>query len=100
MDPSLFLIIVVIVVFVGLVLAWRSGRSKEILQKWADDNDYTLVSSRPCYLFKGPFFFVSDAQTVYFVTVRDAEGQNRSGWVRCGGFFFGLASNAAEVKWQ
>ena len=34
------------------------------------------------------------------VTVQDREGRVRSGYVRCGGFLFGLLSDRADVRWD
>jgi hypothetical protein len=34
------------------------------------------------------------------VTVEDEQGRRRTGWVRCGGWFWGLLSDATEAHWD
>ena len=74
-------------------------RSRSLLQSWAMDNGYKIVQSEFRFFRKGPFFWTSSkAQTVYYVTVRADQGETRSGWVRCGGWWFGLMSSKTEVR--
>lgn len=40
------------------------------------------------------------AQIVYFVIVRDKNGVERSGWVRCGGWFLRLLASDVDVHWD
>ena len=62
---------------------------------------YELLDARYSWFRRGPFFFrSSEEQAVFYVTVRDPEGQQRRGWVRCGGFWLGLFSDQATVKWD
>ena len=87
--------------FVGLMIWWHFSRSDSLLQQWAQRNGYRLVRREYRSFFKGPFFWTtSRGQTVYYVTVEDAEGNRRSGWVRCGGWFLGLLSDNVEVRWE
>ena len=82
-------------------MLWSFSRSQQILEDWARSNGYRIVSSERRYLFKGPFFWTSSKyQTVYYVTVRTADGESRSGWVRCGGWFSGLFGNETKVRWD
>jgi hypothetical protein len=82
-------------------IAWHCTRSRSILEQWAADNGFELLSSENRTFFRGPFFLTtSKNQTVYYVKVRDREGKVRQGWVRCGGLFLGLMSDAAEVRWE
>ena len=51
-------------------------------------------------VFRGPYFWTSSkGQTVYRVTV-EVRGGVRTGWVRCGGWWLGLLSDQAEVRWD
>jgi hypothetical protein len=89
---------------VGLVLfgiVWQFGRSDVILQRWAERHGYRLIDQQYCWFSKGPFFWTtSKGQTVYYVTVEDGPGNRRRGWVRCGGWFLGLFSDHADVRWD
>jgi hypothetical protein len=92
------------VVFVLLVigsLTWHFSRSRSVLEQWADENGFEILHSEYRNLVRGPFFWTtSRGQTVYYVRVRDSNGLVRSGWVRCGGWFLGLMSDKAEVRWD
>lgn len=86
---------------VVLCMVWHSSRSNTVLEQWAEDNDLEILSSEYCHFLRGPFFWTtSKGQTVYYVRVRTSSGEVRTGWVRCGGFFLGLLSDAAEVRWE
>jgi hypothetical protein len=89
------------VIFVIVTIFWHFSRSRQVLESWAEANNYRIVSSEYRNFFKGPFFWTSSkGQTVYYVTVETADGQTRRGWVRCGGFFLGLWNDSAEVRWD
>jgi hypothetical protein len=96
-----FFLIVAVIAFALLAIAWHYSRSRAILQKWADDNGYQLLQSEYRWFRKGPFFWTTSRdQVVYHVTVLDQLGRERKGWVRCGSWWFGLFSNKAEVRWD
>jgi hypothetical protein len=87
--------------FAGLTLWWHFSRSGSLLDQWAEENGYRVLSREYRSFFKGPFFWTSSrGQTVYYVTVQDKAGNRRSGWVRCGSWFLGLLSDNVEVRWE
>ena len=93
--------IALFVVFVVGMMIWHYSRAEEIVTRWARENGYEIVSSERRVFRRGPFFFwTSEGQEVYYVTVRTADGQLRRGWLRCGGYFSGLWSDQAEVRWD
>jgi len=93
-----FLVIAALVV---ASLAWHFSRSRSVLEQWADENGFEIINSEYRNFSRGPFFWTtSKGQTVYFVTIRDSGGHVRSGWVRCGGWFLGLMTDKAEVRWE
>jgi len=76
-------------------------RSNLLLQQWAEQNGYHITEQQYRWFFKGPFFWTtSRGQTVYSVVVEDDAGRTRRGWVRCGGWWFGLLSSNTEVRWE
>jgi hypothetical protein len=99
MEAAFALAAVAVIVVLGLM--WHFGRSNSLLQQWAADNEYRILRQEYRTFFKGPFFWSSTkGQTVYYVVVEDSEGNKRRGWVRCGGWWFGLLSNNVEVRWD
>jgi hypothetical protein len=89
------------IALVGLILFWQFSRSRSLLQDWAAQNGFEILKSEFRFFRRGPFFWTSSkGQTIYYVTVRDAQGSVRSGWVRCGGWWLGLWSNKTEVRWD
>jgi hypothetical protein len=95
------LAVVAVAVLAGLTLWWHFSRSGSLLDQWAERSGYRIVSREYRNVVTGPFFWTSsEGQTVYRVTVEDRQGNRRSGWARCGGFFFGLLSDKVEVRWD
>ena len=85
----------------GGVLIWHFTRAHSLLESWARENGYELLESSYRNVIKGPFFWTSSrGQVVYRITVRDARGRTRSGWLRCGGWWAGLFSDKTEVRWD
>ena len=92
--------VVVIAMFTVAMMVFHYSRAKSILQRWADKNGYEILSSE-YRLMGGRFWWRrTENQEVYYVTIRTSEGQVRRGWVRCGGWFFGILSDQADVEWD
>jgi hypothetical protein len=99
-DQTIFLIFLIVAAAV-VSLYWHFSRSRSILESWAAQNGYEILESQFRNFFKGPFFWTSSrGQTVYYVKVRDQSGNVRTGWVRCGGWFLGMLSDKAQVRWE
>jgi len=89
------------VVIGAIYIIWYFYRSKSLLQKWAAANGFEILHFELRELRRGPFLRSgSGKQAVYYVRIRNREGQARSGWVRCGGFWSGLLGEKTEVKWD
>ncbi len=96
-----FVIVFIVIVLAIVSMSWTFARSSSILETWARENGYRLLSSEYRWLSKGPYFFrTSKGQTVYRVSVQDAQGRTRSGFVRCGSWIFGLLSDKVDVRWD
>src|SRR3954464_2278680 len=63
---------------------------KAILAKWADANGFQLLNLKRAF-WVGPFnpLTTGGSRTVFAIKVKDREGHERSGWVRCGTFWGG-----------
>jgi hypothetical protein len=97
---QVLLFVVIGIVVIGS-MAWHFSRSRSVLEQWAVENGFEILHSEYRNLVRGPFFWTtSKGQTVYYVRVRDSKGTERSGWVRCGGWFLGLMTDRAEVRWE
>jgi hypothetical protein len=86
-----------------LLVYWSNRRRRAamlaILELWARNQGLTLVNHEPRRVH--PWMpWASRNQQVYQVVVRDADGQERRGWVRCGGWMLGAWSPRAEVRWD
>jgi hypothetical protein len=87
--------------FVAGSIQWRISRSRSLLKQWGDENGFDILQSEYRNLFRGPFSLTtSRGQTVYYVRVRDNEGKEHSGWIRCGGWIMGLVTDKVEVRWE
>jgi hypothetical protein len=86
------------------VFWWFDRRSKVILKKWADEHGFEITQKKQRYMiFTGPFKFWTNSrnQIIYYLTVRDRDGHERSGWARCGSYFGGVFfSDKIEVRWD
>jgi len=95
------ILILMLALLGALFAAWHYGRSGSLLETWARENGYLILSQENCWFFKGPYFWTSTrGQEVYRVTVRDREGRTRSGYVRCGGALLGMLSDHVDVRWD
>ena len=96
----ILLVLVFLACGVGMTM-WTFSRSRELLDRWAEDNGYQILSSEFRWLRRGPFFWTSSkGQMTYYVVIRTADGRTRNGWVRCGGFFWGLLRDKVEERWE
>jgi hypothetical protein len=90
-----------IVLGVIALITWNFRRADSILETWADRNGYRIIQKEHRFFAMGPFFWTtSDGQMVYRVVVEDQQGYRRSGWVRCGSWWWGLFTDKAEVRWD
>ena len=98
---GLLMIIVIFVTFAILVVIWQFSAARKTLEQWANANNYEILSSEHRWLRMGPFWWsTSKSQQVYYVTIKTPDGQIRSGWVRCGSWFFGMLVDQADVRWD
>jgi hypothetical protein len=106
MIPDLLVILAAIAIMAcGLALTclywrWRIGRARQTLLDWIEANGWELVEMHYCYL-KGPFPVRSKEGTeVFRFAIRDAAGQTRWGYARCGGWIVGVLENTVETQWD
>jgi hypothetical protein len=89
-----------VILGVSALLVWGFVRGDNILDKWAAANGYRILKREyKAYwnLFEMP---ATRGQSVYRVTVVDSDGNEKSGLVRCGGWWLGILVNTTTVKWD
>jgi hypothetical protein len=100
-DVGVIFVVMLMAVLIVASIAWQFSRSKSILQSWADEHGLRLIDARYRWIARGPFFWTtSKSQTVYRITVEDAQGHRRTGWARCGSWLGGLWSRRVDVRWD
>ena len=98
MQKSLIILGITIIVSVMVLMFLRA---RQILGNWAEENGYEILSSDLRFLSRGPYSWtLLGEQWVFHVTVRDHERTLRTGFVKCGSFWWGIWINRAEVKWD
>ena len=84
------------------VLYWAGRiRRREALFRWASNHGFKILEFRqPALSELSPFrFTASKAQQIFQIKVQGTDGNERSGWIRLGSVWRGLASDNAEVRW-
>ena len=91
------------IVLSGAVIyfVWYFPRARSLARHWAARNGFEILDLKHRWLFKGPYFWDHTRyQPVFRVRVRDCHGEERSGWVRCGGGLTGVFTDEASVIWD
>jgi hypothetical protein len=94
------LVILLLAGFVGAVLYMQIRRAQTLLRGWAEEHGYEILEAEQRIFRKGPYVWSARGQVVYRVWVRDGEGAERLGWVRCGSWFAGVLSDRVESRWD
>ncbi|MDB6026349.1 MAG: hypothetical protein JWM68_2572 [Verrucomicrobiales bacterium] len=84
---------------VGIYLYRRFSAPPFLLQRWAKDQAFRILHSEYRYFSQGPFTWRLSHRgvSVYYVRVRDLEGLERCGWVRCSSCW---GTDKTEVHWD
>ena len=99
MEP--LLIVPAMLLFVALIISWLVSRARGILNKWAEESGYEVVSAKMCWFLKGPYFWKSSKnQAVFRITVSDSSGDVSTGWACCGGYWLGTFVDRVDVTWD
>ena len=98
-------IAVAVIAVILCAYAWSRRRENRALKKWAAENGLEILHCEERYLFgTGPFkwWSILAKQAVYFLTVRDEQGQERRGWIRLGRSWGMIYSGdtITEARWK
>jgi hypothetical protein len=84
-----------------LLMVWQRRRSANRLRHWAQANAYEFLFVERRYLRFGPFCWTtSGLQEVFYVSIRERNGNMRNAFVRMGGWFLGQLSDRIDVRWD
>jgi hypothetical protein len=87
--------------FYAVVLNQNRVQIPRIVEKWAADNKFVVVSWEYRNFFSGPFFLSnSGTREICYVLIQDNVGLRRSAWLRCGGGLPWPPSSTIEVRWD
>jgi len=102
-ETTVFALIATPAIALAITLYWVDRiRRRSALFRWSAIHGYKLLSFHQPVLTETSGFPVSasKSQHVFHVDVETPEGRTRSGWVRLGSAWLGLASNKVDVRWD
>lgn len=74
---------------------------RQRIAQWAQAQGFEILYCERRSYFFGPFPWTSAfGRVVHYVVIRDREAMDRLVWVRCGGIFRGMRSDALETVWD
>jgi len=80
---------------------FRTRRVHTLLSGWSAECGFEIIRSRWAGYRLRPFPLAwFGNQTVYWLLVRDRDGQEHTCWLKLGAFFTGLLSDNVEVRWE
>src|SRR5438270_4755576 len=97
MAPGTLLLVVGGSALMVVLTIWLCNlfvRVESYLPRWAERHGYRILRREQRLYRRGPFLFNSWCGPVYYISVKDASGRKRGGWV-----YFGLLSREAQVRW-
>lgn len=102
LDPFLIVLIALLLIGGAIVRTlWYSQRALVLAEQWARHSRRELLEFRPCWLWWGPFWWRRFGDHVVArIMVRTRAGDDRSGWMRCGGRYLGFSNRGVEVVWE
>jgi len=97
----LWLMPVAALIFGFVIYRWHIWRGRSALQQWASTKRFEILESKRCFFCGAfPWWTTSQKQTVFFVTVRDDSGRERSGWLRFGDWLGGGYKHEPDIIWR
>jgi hypothetical protein len=101
MKPFPLLFAAILIALIIPFWAWHWRRSREMVDRWAAANDFTISAIERRFFRAGPFFWRRGrGHEVFYVVVHDSRGKQRAAYVRTGGWFLGQFSEQVTVRWD
>jgi hypothetical protein len=102
-EPPLWLLWLLPLIFLTLsvlILRRWPAYARSILHRWAVTKRYEILHFERCFFCGAfPWWTTSQRQMVFFVTVRDDSGRERSGWIRFGSYWGGDYNDEPDIIW-
>jgi hypothetical protein len=100
-SPLAVLIFLLIIIFAFVRLYQRRSQSAAMVNAWMEERGYTILRAERRSMRRGPYgWLASENQLVYYLVVEDTNGQQRTGWARCGGWLRGMRPDQIDVTWE
>jgi lipopolysaccharide export LptBFGC system permease protein LptF len=104
MIPFLLIgsLFVAVALFGWWVFRWQYNRADVLLDQWAHENNYTVIDKLDANPSgTGPKDrWAKNKQIMYRVTVKDSDGNTKSGVVKLGSEHSGTISDQVTVEWD
>jgi hypothetical protein len=92
---------VAVIIFGFFIHRWHIRRGRSALERWALAKRFEILQSKRCFFCGAfPWWTTTQKQTVFFVTVRDDSGRERSGWLRFGDWLGGGYKDEPDIIWS
>jgi hypothetical protein len=76
-------------------------RSRSMLDRWAQENGYEIVSAKLALFWWGPFSLMLERDAfVYRISVRDQNDAICRAWARCNGWIAFVSGRKIDVIWD
>lgn len=100
-TPLAAVAVLAVAILAVFFITWQFRRSRELVERWAASDGYTIDAIERRYLFAGPFFWRRGrGHEVFHVVVHSPGGTPRGAYVRTGGWFLGQLSEQVVVEWD
>jgi hypothetical protein len=97
-----FIIAGAVVTVMVVYLLRKPSLDRSVLEQWASSKRFEILHFERCFFCGGfRWWTTSQKQIVFFVTVRDNAGHERSCWVRFGYFMGGgYSTKEPDIIWN
>jgi hypothetical protein len=77
------IIVFLIILLIGSLWIWQFVSADKYLNKWASENEFTLLSRELRFFRTGPYFVFKN-RPIFFVKIKNKEGKVDTYWIELG----------------
>jgi len=102
MPEDTLVLMVFLATAIGIFgVLFYSSKIDSLINNWAEENGYKIVSKQTKSLSMGPFSSSPKlGQRVFYVEVVDKAGNKKHAWIRCYTRWTEISPSNVEVKWD